>query len=276
MDLDEALGEVEEEDDITLSKYKKGNFFGVYMLHCLNPKYKAKVYIGFTTNPKRRLMQHNKGKWAGGAKKTNCKGPWEMVVIVHQFPNKISALAFEWAWQHPEKSRRMRNFEQRRFRESQFNYYCRALQELLSVGPWNKLPLEMSWLNDDYMKNIIDRVPKHMPWQVNTATFSLNLSGKTYKNYEKINTKRGQVFISEQYIMCPLCMNIIIRNEKMLCINKKCEQVFHITCLAECFSEEGSLLPVEGTCPNCKEKMLWGDLVRNRENLLKQFLPEIM
>lgn len=46
------------------------------MLHCLNPKYKAKIYIGFTTNPKRRLLQHNKGKWAGGAKKTNCKGPW--------------------------------------------------------------------------------------------------------------------------------------------------------------------------------------------------------
>lgn len=109
-----------------------------------------------------------------------------------------------------------------------------------------------------------------MPWEVNTATFSLNLGGKNYKNFEKMDIKRGQTFIEEQFIMCPICMDIVIRNEKMLCINKRCEQVFHITCLAEHFSAEGSLLPVEGNCPNCEEKMLWGDLVRNRENLINE------
>lgn len=256
-----------EHDEVEInSKYKKGNFFGVYMLNCLNPKYKAKIYIGFTTNPKRRLLQHNKGKWAGGAKKTNCKGPWEMVVIVHQFPSRTAALAFEWAWQHPDKSRRMKNFEPRHFRETQFNYYCRALQELLSVGPWNKLPLEMSWLNENYMKCIIEKVPKHMPWEVNTAAFQMDPKKKKLEG--RAMYKRRKIFFSEVEI-CFLCHGIVPCREKILCKTIHCYKIFHIICLAERFTKGDSLLPIEGRCPKCRELMLWGDLVRIREDLIQ-------
>ena len=77
--------------------------FFCYILRCLNDKYKNITYIGFTDNPLYRINQHN-GLINGGAKFTRLRRPWKLVLVISNFPNKIVALKFEWAWQNPFKS----------------------------------------------------------------------------------------------------------------------------------------------------------------------------
>ena len=92
------------DEDPTANKH-----FHCYLLRSLNPDHPLKTYIGFTTNPARRIRQHNGILKAGGANKTKRSGrPWTFVAIIHGFQDKITALQFEWAWQNVDKSKAFR------------------------------------------------------------------------------------------------------------------------------------------------------------------------
>ena len=59
-----------------------------------------KNYIGFTTNPKKRLKQHNK-EIKGGAKYTSKYNNWKFLFIIGGFKTKQEALQCEWKLKHP-------------------------------------------------------------------------------------------------------------------------------------------------------------------------------
>lgn len=84
----------------------------VYLLSSVNPTTLDRYYIGYTTDPLRRLQEHNgmdtssSGK---GATYTRLHGrPWRLVAVVTGFVEHRTALKFEWAWQHPRESKSLK------------------------------------------------------------------------------------------------------------------------------------------------------------------------
>ncbi|KAI0978674.1 hypothetical protein GJ496_008080 [Pomphorhynchus laevis] len=228
-------------------------FYGCYILYSLNPNRKGSTYIGFTVNPNRRIRQHNLGKRAGGAWKTNGKGPWDMVLVVYGFPNKICALRFEWAWQNPQKSIRLKPFVpiNRRF---SLKSKLDILWQMLNLSPWSRLPLKVRWLNANYIqkKGLISQKPRE----------------EAVKVVEACN---DDDFVS----FCQLCMQAINSKENAKC--PVCCTTFHILCLARIFVDSDTnstiklhMVPCEGKCPHCNSKQHWFNYVEQLVNLAGQ------
>lgn len=84
-------------------------FHCVYLLTSLDPQCEGDYYIGYTVNPLRRLRQHN-GELVNGARRTSRRGrPWTIVCCVSGFTEDRAALKFEWCWQNPTVSARLKH-----------------------------------------------------------------------------------------------------------------------------------------------------------------------
>lgn len=94
-------------EDITSTSPRK-HFHHCYLLRSLDPKNPLKTYVGYTTDPIRRLRQHNGKLKSGGAKRTANGRPWQYVAIIDGFDDKVAAMQFEWAWQHTHRSKKFR------------------------------------------------------------------------------------------------------------------------------------------------------------------------
>ncbi|KAG9274172.1 structure-specific endonuclease subunit slx1-like [Astyanax mexicanus] len=233
------------------------SFFGVYMLYCTNPKFKGRIYIGFTVNPERRIGQHNAGRHKGGAKRTSGRGPWEMVLIVHGFPSDIAALRFEWAWQHPHISRRLSHVTRRSRKESSLQFHWRVVSNMLRVAPWSRLPLTVRWLRQEYRMDFEPGLqpPLHIPLTFGCVRAKKKKQQQEDKELEESGWER-----------CLLCRDIVKAEDRLSCFLPLCKMVCHLICLAKHFlkSEPTHLIPVEGQCPGCHHSVLWGNLVRHK------------
>ena len=208
-------------------------FFGVYLLFCTNPKYKGRTYIGKTTDPNRRIFQHNHGKVAGGAWRTSNRGPWDMVsarylilmnsfqvLVVHGFPNDISALRFEWAWQHPKSSRRLNSLPGKKSSEKRFDYELRLLACMLRMGPWDRLPLTIQWLLPDYKRDFPPSLepPLHMPICLGPVKSTKPTSGKSKAKSTGSEEEETNIPVVEEELLCNLCFQNATPSQRLVCL----------------------------------------------------------
>ncbi|KYQ49145.1 Structure-specific endonuclease subunit slx1 [Trachymyrmex zeteki] len=251
------------------------HFFGVYLLYCTNPKYKGRTYVGYTVDPRRRIKQHNAGKKHGGAWKTSNRGPWNMILIVHGFPNSTSALRFEWAWQHPDISRRLKHVPRKKSSQKMLDFRLIVLSEMLKIGPWRRLPLTIRWLDSQFSKNYYEYIspPLHMPICCGKVT-SCKVKQTQRTNEDNILSQESQLPMKKSLIFCSLCGSSMIEKDSITCVKPKCLLMVHLICLAKEFCKDDMILPIEGICPTCKSNVLWGDLIR-KKNGCYQDLEEI-
>lgn len=247
-------------------------FHGVYLLYCLNSASKGKTYIGYTVNPTRRIKQHNLGKKAGGAYKTSGRGPWEMVLITHGFPTDVSALRFEWAWQHPASSRRLKHLSQKLRNEKQFEYRLRILSEMLRTGPWDRLPLTIQWLKQEYARGFPaqSQPPLHMP----LAYGPIRVNTKGIPKKQSTNKPAQHDDNDDDETQCHFCGLLQSDSDSFVnCCSRECSFKSHIVCLAESREDAASsdfLLPISIQCPECLIELLWGDLVYGKTSGVEQ------
>ncbi|TFK25543.1 hypothetical protein FA15DRAFT_668424 [Coprinopsis marcescibilis] len=126
-------------------------FYACYLLKSIQTPDSKTVYIGSTPSPIRRIRQHN-GEVAAGAKKTKNGRPWVMQMLVHGFPSRSAALQFEWAWQHPSKSRYLRGEHGEPLftrNAKSMNSCIRVVRAMIRTQPFSFWPLHVKLFTEE-------------------------------------------------------------------------------------------------------------------------------
>ncbi|XP_022729929.1 uncharacterized protein LOC111284996 isoform X2 [Durio zibethinus] len=147
---------------------KRGKgFFACYLLTSLSPRHKGHTYVGFTVNPRRRIRQHN-GEIASGAWRTKSKRPWEMVVCIYGFPTNVSALQFEWAWQHPQESLAVRQAAGTFKSFSGVANKIKLAYTMLTLPAWQSLNITVNYFSTKYREHsaCCPSLPEQMKFRI--------------------------------------------------------------------------------------------------------------
>ncbi|GAB4860214.1 hypothetical protein Ancab_011693 [Ancistrocladus abbreviatus] len=147
--------------------FKAKGFFACYLLASLSPRHKGHTYIGFTVNPRRRIRQHN-GEIRSGARRTKGRRPWEMVLCIYGFPTHVSALQFEWAWQHPTESLAVRKAAASFKSLSGVPNKIKLAYTMLTLHTWQSMNLTVNFFSTKHMKHAAacPSLPKQMKIQI--------------------------------------------------------------------------------------------------------------
>ncbi|RPD61793.1 hypothetical protein L227DRAFT_562759 [Lentinus tigrinus ALCF2SS1-6] len=279
----------------SLSNHRFPAFYACYLLKSIRTPRATATYIGSTPSPPRRIRQHN-GLISQGAWKTKWNRPWVMQMIVHGFPSKLAALQFEWAWQHPNVSRHLRdNGGQTVFNQTgklkYMNTNVRVARSMVSSHPYNTWPLSVTLFTEDAEKAWNNAAKAAgmppLPSSLKVTTELEGVDGKSGKpglgRTEPIDVtdgtftsehlrKASTVFSPDNALHCSICQEPIQHDvdplSVALCPSSPCTAVSHLSCLSRHFldaqpaSSSADIIPRGGACPSCGTYVLWGDIVR--------------
>jgi structure-specific endonuclease subunit SLX1 len=98
------------------------------------------------------------------------------------------------------------------------------------------------------------------------ATHGIRALGIDYTSQKPHVEKAKNIVDFEQEGSCAVCHSDLEHDPGIyaICPTPDCEAVSHMVCLSKHFleGEEDSLLPIKGTCPNCKTELRWVDIAK--------------
>ncbi|KAF9484519.1 hypothetical protein BDN70DRAFT_127777 [Pholiota conissans] len=267
------------------------SFYACYLLKSIQTPQSNAVYIGSTPSPPRRIRQHN-GEISAGARKTQRKRPWVMQMIVHGFPSRLAALKFEWAWQHPHKSRHLRDATGNLFGQGSrlMKKNIAIVRAMIGKHPFDIWPLHVKLFTEEAVQcwDAAARFPDVLPLPPG-FTCSVELEGVDGKSGHPgsgrigpmaaddeeftaaLLAKNTALIASERPLECAVCHESLHNHvdeplSTTLCPATGCTATLHLACLAEKFLKEETetqrMVPRGGKCPSCGNYTLWGDIVR--------------
>lgn len=73
--------------------------------------------------------------------------------------------------------------------------------------------------------------------------------------------------------ICVLCARNCDPSSILYCLSSDCQAITHIICLAQRFLGSSShIIPIDGECPACGIRVLWGDLIRKKNGCYKNLV----
>lgn len=138
------------------TQINNNNDYLVYLLQSVTSP--LTTYIGITTNPIRRLRQHNGSLSTGGARRTKASRPWKYVALLHGLHTKTTAMKLEWHWQHVHKSIVFRNSINMSDKLARKMKRTRGVQSRLveldillnQCEPFNTMPVTLYFMEEVY------------------------------------------------------------------------------------------------------------------------------
>ncbi|KZT62149.1 hypothetical protein CALCODRAFT_446386 [Calocera cornea HHB12733] len=258
-------------------------FYACYVLRSLGTRPRGrKTYIGTTTDPVRRLRQHN-GELAQGARKTSLDRPWIMSMLVHGFPSKLHALQFEWALQHPWKSRHLAHHFPTMIGRSRLPRIVSVVRTMICSPTYHAWPLHVTLLDVQAVEawKAAAAAAGTLPvgCKVNTKKLRVTKAGVQDLSKagfdvadagfnEAILAKQGQIETLRE-TLCSICKEGVNISQPLMttvCPSDGCTSVSHIDCIRRDFASQAQdepMLPRSGTCKQCNKAVLWGDIIRS-------------